>query len=89
MLASHVDCDALLDLLTPSLHGRKLGYKDYLQEYFNPDPSTVASPPAASDDIRNLKAHVEHLSAALKATHATISWRITAPLRWVMRRQRS
>ncbi len=89
-LAPYVNCEGLLNLLTPSIRGRNVSYKDYLKEYFNPDPSAVAaSTPAESNDVRYLKAHVEHLSAELKATHATISWRIMAPLRWLRRRLRS
>lgn len=34
-LAPHVDCDILLDLLTPPLKGVKLGYKQYIQAYFH------------------------------------------------------
>ena len=33
-LSPLVDCDALLDLLTPPLKGRRLSYRDYIQNYF-------------------------------------------------------
>lgn len=49
-LAPHVDCERLLDLLTPPMNGRKLGYQAYLEAYFDPakdadgPPSVQATP---------------------------------------------
>jgi len=36
LLSARVDCDALLDRLTPSLAGRRMGYREYLAAYFDP-----------------------------------------------------
>ena len=33
-LSAHVDCDELLDLLTPALKGHQLGYQEYIDAYF-------------------------------------------------------
>jgi FkbM family methyltransferase len=35
-LSAAVDCNRLLDLLTPTLKGRKFGYREYLDAYFKP-----------------------------------------------------
>lgn len=54
-----VDCDKLLDLLTPEFYGKKLGYTDYMQKYFDPETSfstpvlvNNAAPPIGR--VRNL-----------------------------------
>ena len=44
-LESIVDCDMLLDLLTPELCGQKLGYADYIKTYFDPETSFSNSAP--------------------------------------------
>jgi hypothetical protein len=36
-----VDCDRLLDLLTPPLRGRAVGYREYLDAYFDPRSAVV------------------------------------------------
>jgi hypothetical protein len=45
-LAPVVDCDRLLDLLTPSFKGQSLGYKEYMEAFFGPDTAAVVAPSA-------------------------------------------
>jgi len=51
-MQSLVDCDYLLDLLTPPLHGEKLGYQKYIEKYF--DPSTSFASRAAESSAPDL-----------------------------------
>jgi hypothetical protein len=43
-LRGHVNCDELLELLTPFLGGRNVGYQPYMKAYFEPDSAVVANP---------------------------------------------
>jgi FkbM family methyltransferase len=43
-LAPHVDCERLLDLLTPPINGRKLSYRAYVEAYFDPKKDTGDPP---------------------------------------------
>ncbi len=43
-LQTKVDCRALLDLLTPEANGRKMGYDDYLKQYFDQQGGVFAGP---------------------------------------------
>jgi hypothetical protein len=82
-LAPHVDCDLLLDLLTPPHEGKRLPYRDYVEAYFAPDSRFVASSPIAAD-ARQLAVQVEQLSGELRRVYGSNSWRITSPLRHVV-----
>ena len=55
-LENIVDCDKMLDLLTPEIFNEKLGYADYLKKYF--DPRISFSPPNSwmAKFLRNIKA---------------------------------
>ena len=43
-LQEYVDCDQLLDLLTPALQGEKLSYREYMKKYFDPRTTFAATP---------------------------------------------
>ena len=60
-----VDCDKLLDLLTPRLLGRKLSYADYLQTYF--DPRTSFSSPGPKRRVLPIARRIRNLMRALGA----------------------
>lgn len=84
----YVDCDRLLDLLTPPLRGKKLGYKEYMEAYFHPDGATPPDaidqphqPQAPSEDERLSALEIEQLRAELGRVYASTSWRITKPIR--------
>lgn len=80
-----VPCDRLLDLLTPSLKGRKLDYKQYIEAYFNPDnvipPEIVAQSEAAPEAALVMSMQADELRAELHRVYASTSWRVTEPLR--------
>jgi FkbM family methyltransferase len=49
-LEGQVDCDKLLDRLTPPLSGRKLGYRQYIEAYFDPKSANHVESTAAPSD---------------------------------------
>jgi len=44
LLQDKVDCNVLLKFLTPEAGGKKLGYDDYLKQYFDPQGGVFAGP---------------------------------------------
>ncbi len=63
-LESIVDCDKMLDLLTPEFYGRKLGYGDYMQKYF--DPKTSFSSPFLANNALPLIWRVQNFLKAIR-----------------------
>lgn len=65
-LAPLVDCDRLLDLLTPSFKGRSLAYKAYVKAFFDPEQTAAAdgtTSPGAAWDFTLLREHIRrHLA---------------------------
>lgn len=51
ILSDRVNCDVLLDLLSPPLRRKHVGYKAYMQAYFDPNSSVVDAPPLTPKDI--------------------------------------
>jgi FkbM family methyltransferase len=71
-----VDCELLLDLLTPSLKGEKMPYQAYLAKYFHPDTSFAPSPderfiPPVQPQIAPALAAAKPESPSAKATSRT------------------
>jgi FkbM family methyltransferase len=77
VLAPIVDCDRLLDLLTPPADGETLPHKAYLERYF--DPRGGIFDPAAELELLGAEGYRQQL----KAMRSSTSWRVTAPLRAV------
>jgi FkbM family methyltransferase len=71
-LAEAVDCDRLLDLLTPDVNGERLDYAGYLQRYFDPTGGVFAK--FADSGERGAELELERI-------YSSRSWRITKPLR--------
>lgn len=44
VLETKIDCNLLLDLLTPAISGEKTGYAAYINRYFNPAQGVFAAP---------------------------------------------
>jgi FkbM family methyltransferase len=96
-----IDCDVLLDHLTPDFFGAKLSYPAYLEVYFHPEtrfaappapaPASVASAPAedisAATSLVAAQAATEIalLRSELNQMRASTSWRVTRPLRALRR----
>jgi len=59
-LAGLVDCDRLLDLLTPRLCRRVVGYREYLDAYFDPK-SAVVDHPSLLDAVRAVASSLRRL----------------------------
>ena len=81
-LQSIVDCDLLLDLLTPALKGKKLSYQAYMAKYFHADTSFANSmEESVASDHLSPAMDESALRDELRRVYASRSWRITEPLR--------
>lgn len=69
VLSPLANCEKLLNLLTPVWKGERLAYSAYMASYFHPHNRRTAPPEA------------EALRAELEKVYASVSWRITSPLR--------
>jgi FkbM family methyltransferase len=65
ILAPVVDCDRLLDLLTPAFRGVSVGYNEYMKAYFQPDTAPVPPPPVEETWDFDLLSH--HVRAHLRS----------------------
>jgi len=75
-LKAVVNCDRLLDLLTPQVPGATFSYAEYLQSYFDPRGGIFVSNASPS-----LIARAPELAGELDRVYSSTSWRLTAPLR--------
>ena len=82
-LQAIVDCDLLLNLLTPPLKGEKLSYQAYMARYFHPDTLFAPSPEERLAPVADGTAatHEAALKEELRRVYASKSWRLTRPLR--------
>ena len=81
-LAKVVDCQVLLDLLTPQVRGARLDYREYLDRYFDARGGIIAgSATAAGTESPMLDAGDAALADELRRVYASTSWRLTSPLR--------
>lgn len=83
-LQPFVDCELLLNLLTPPLKGEELSYREYMAKYFDPRTSFAPSLDQAPVQTRSkMSTREAALGAELSKVFASTSWRITKPLRTV------
>ena len=75
-LSDLVDCDELLEFLTPTANGEKLSRKQYLQRYF--DETGIVD-----KDFEAALLSTADYRERLERVYASTSWKITKPLRWL------
>jgi FkbM family methyltransferase len=82
-LSKLLDCEVLLDLLTPQVRGARFPYREYLDRYFDRRGGVFTGSPAAP---AGAEAAIPHggeaaLTEELRRVYASSSWRLTGPLR--------